>query len=133
MSTVLPSRHPAADLELRRRKQKIEARLAQRAGELSSELDRQRHGPLGEERAGSGRDERASESELATVVDAEATRDLEELRQIDLALQRLGQGLYGVCADCGDPIAPARLEVQPAAIRCSACQRRAEATNPVRG
>jgi RNA polymerase-binding protein DksA len=46
-----------------------------------------------------------------------------ELAAIDLALQRLEAGGYGCCEDCGGPIALGRLQVQPQAGRCIACER----------
>ena len=57
---------------------------------------------------------------------AEAGRDLAELRAIDLALHAIGDGTYGVCLSCGEEIAAKRLKVQPLALRCVACQERAE-------
>jgi RNA polymerase-binding transcription factor DksA len=38
----------------------------------------------------------------------------------------LARGDYGVCEDCGEPIGAARLQAQPAALRCAACQQRFE-------
>jgi len=52
----------------------------------------------------------------------EAGRDLEELRDIDGALQRIEAGEYGDCDECGNEISYARLEAQPTAIRCVECQ-----------
>lgn len=57
---------------------------------------------------------------------AEAERDGAELRAIGEALRRLDEGTYGLCVDCGVDIAPERLQVQPLASRCTACQQRAE-------
>jgi len=57
---------------------------------------------------------------------AEVQRDVAELAQVEAALQRLEAGTYGDCVDCGNVIAPARLRVQPAALRCAACQAQAE-------
>ncbi|MGD2110944.1 MAG: TraR/DksA C4-type zinc finger protein [Phycisphaerae bacterium] len=48
------------------------------------------------------------------------------LRDVDAALARARNGLYGVCGDCERPIAKARLEANPAASRCTACQTKAE-------
>jgi RNA polymerase-binding transcription factor DksA len=31
---------------------------------------------------------------------------------------KLGEGSYGRCDACGEPIAPARLEARPWAVRC---------------
>ena len=57
---------------------------------------------------------------------AEAGRDLGELGAIDLALRAIGDGTYGICASCGEEIDAQRLKVQPLAVRCIACQERAE-------
>ena len=40
------------------------------------------------------------------------------LAQINAALQRLDEGKYGICARCGKPIPPRRLEAVPYAIYC---------------
>jgi RNA polymerase-binding transcription factor DksA len=44
-----------------------------------------------------------------------------ELRDIDLALERVRDGTYGVCAHCGKPIAPERLAARPSAAMCIDC------------
>lgn len=49
-----------------------------------------------------------------------------ELARVEAALQRLEEGEYGECAACGEPIAPARLQVDPAAEQCIRCATRAE-------
>jgi DnaK suppressor protein len=43
------------------------------------------------------------------------------------ALQRLDEGTYGTCVDCGKPIPQVRLEVRPEAARCVEDQAKAEA------
>jgi RNA polymerase-binding transcription factor DksA len=57
---------------------------------------------------------------------AEQERDANELRDITAALQRMDEGRYGECRDCGGDIAPSRLQVQPSALRCIKCQERYE-------
>ena len=52
-----------------------------------------------------------------------------ELSAIDAALERLAQGLYGQCQDCGATIPEARLAAYPMALRCIACQTQAERTH----
>jgi RNA polymerase-binding transcription factor DksA len=42
--------------------------------------------------------------------------------QIERALQRLAQGTYGSCEDCGAAIPAERLEFKPEATRCVSCQ-----------
>ncbi|MEV8250061.1 TraR/DksA C4-type zinc finger protein [Microbacterium sp. NPDC076768] len=44
-----------------------------------------------------------------------------ELHQVDEALARVDAGTYGLCANCGQPIPPGRLEVRPFAEHCVAC------------
>ena len=43
------------------------------------------------------------------------------LADIDRAEVKLQEGTYGVCDDCGTPIAAARLEVRPWSTRCVDC------------
>ena len=61
---------------------------------------------------------------------AEVDRDLAELREIDVALERIAEGTYGRCDVCAEDINRERLEVQPAAIRCVACQTEFERSHP---
>lgn len=72
------------------------------------------------------RKDQAAREERQEVGDAEFERDLQEFRAVRAALERLASGRYGVCIDCGEPIPRARLQVQPAAERCAACQAVAE-------
>ena len=51
----------------------------------------------------------------------------EELVRINAALRRIDEDDYGWCQECGDVIAAARLEVDPAAPLCIQCASRAEA------
>lgn len=45
------------------------------------------------------------------------------LAEVDAAEQRLTDGSYGICVNCGRPIAPARLEARPSAALCIDCAR----------
>jgi DnaK suppressor protein len=56
----------------------------------------------------------------------EIERDENELRAIEEARERIGEGTYGDCVDCGQPIPFERLKAQPIASRCIACQNRYE-------
>jgi DnaK suppressor protein len=51
---------------------------------------------------------------------------VEEIETIEEALQRIEIGKYGRCRDCSRWIRPARLQVQPYAVRCRACQEKQE-------
>src|SRR5690349_20905086 len=44
-----------------------------------------------------------------------------ELQQVDDAVSRMDAGTYGICANCGRPIPPERLDVRPFAMYCVAC------------
>ncbi len=62
-----------------------------------------------------------SDLDIATV-----TRDVGELAEVDVALARIAEGSYGTCSDCGEPIGWPRLNAQPTAERCIACQQKLE-------
>jgi RNA polymerase-binding transcription factor DksA len=49
------------------------------------------------------------------------------LGEIQDALARLDQGIFGVCENCHRPIATERLHTVPYARRCTACERKTEA------
>ncbi len=57
-----------------------------------------------------------------------ATRDLlvERANRLADALERLEKGTYGMCEECGEPIAPARLQAMPEVSTCVRCQDRLE-------
>ena len=45
-----------------------------------------------------------------------------QLREIDAALDRLHEDVYGICTTCAEEIPPARLKALPWAPRCARCQ-----------
>jgi DnaK suppressor protein len=49
-------------------------------------------------------------------------RSATALHEIEAALARIDQGEYGLCVECEEPIDLRRLQAQPAALRCAACQ-----------
>ena len=57
---------------------------------------------------------------------AEMENEVRELRAIDRALERIKEGVYGQCIECGCRIPYARLEAYPTAERCTDCQTRYE-------
>ena len=56
-------------------------------------------------------------------------RDINELRAIESALERIAMGTYGTCVECKGEIEPARLDAQPEAARCLRCQEQYEKTH----
>lgn len=73
--------------------------------------------------------EQVVELENAEVLDALAREAREQLSRVERALERLETGTYGLCAGCGEPIESARLNHQPAAVRCRDCMERHEAAH----
>jgi DnaK suppressor protein len=70
------------------------------------------------------------ETDDEAVADLETSLDLAELERASLELKDAVQALgrlhapdYGLCAECGGEIPYARLQVNPAAMRCLVCQR----------
>ncbi|MEN3313815.1 MAG: DnaK suppressor protein [Acidimicrobiaceae bacterium] len=59
------------------------------------------------------------EREQLLVVAGEVRARIDE---IDLAMERMAAGSYGICDDCHRPIAEARLEAMPEAQRCVGCK-----------
>ena len=53
-------------------------------------------------------------------------RDKEKLHAIHAALEKLKEGTYGICEECGDKIGPGRIKVMPLAQLCVACQAKFE-------
>jgi len=48
-------------------------------------------------------------------------RRRQKLLQIDAALKRIEEDDYGYCQECGEDIAPARLNVDPTVLLCITC------------
>ncbi|MED5618870.1 TraR/DksA family transcriptional regulator [Ideonella sp. BN130291] len=74
--------------------------------------------------------EQGEENIRGAVRYAEQERDIQELRDIEEATERITAGTYGECVDCGADIPLQRLQAQPSAKRCIACQETFERTHP---
>ena len=66
-------------------------------------------------------EERATEREGDEVLEGVGQAGLNEIRAIDAALERIENGTYGICVDCGGEISEARLNAVPYAIKCRDC------------
>jgi DnaK suppressor protein len=53
--------------------------------------------------------------------------DAKILQAIEEALLRIDKGTYGICRDCGEPIAPARLRAIPWTRVCISCKEKQKA------
>ena len=76
------------------------------------------------EEAGMVRDsaDEASSSTMAKLQSSLEQSEVDEMRLIDEALERMEHGEYGICVNCNEPISAKRLEIFPYAARCIACQ-----------
>jgi len=54
---------------------------------------------------------------------AQAARRAGDRRRVLAALERMDDGEYGYCTDCGEALAPARLRADPTLPRCLSCTR----------
>lgn len=54
------------------------------------------------------------------------TKYTETLKNIDESLDRLDEGTYGICEECGSEIAEKRLQAVPFALYCVECQQEKE-------
>ncbi len=60
-------------------------------------------------------------------------RDREKLSEIDEALERIKDNIYGMCEECGEPIAEDRLRALPFTRVCVECQSKNERELKIKG
>lgn len=109
----------------------FKARLLEQRASLLSQLAALRGGNIGRAEASAEHFARREDSPAQTTTE----RDLEfalddhettEIAAVQAALQRIENGVYGECIDCGTRIPEARLKAAPEAARCIPCQEKAE-------
>jgi DnaK suppressor protein len=69
----------------------------------------------------------ASNAYNADILMSISNNDLQILKDVDNALDKISNETYGVCEECEDRINEKRLEVNPVARYCITCQRTLEA------
>ncbi len=94
--------------ELQARLSELESRVA----DLDQELHRQL--PADSE-------EQAIELENQEALEALEKTEVQEIQRIEAALQRIAEGTYGICDECGADIDPKRLKALPTASKCISC------------
>ena len=94
--------------ELEERLAALQARLAS----IKKDVTREHSGDSAEQ---------AQERENDEVVDAIGNETAQSIKGVTAALERIADGSYGICENCGDQIGQARLEIVPEATRCVAC------------
>jgi RNA polymerase-binding protein DksA len=98
--------------ELRRRLLQLKAELSERVNKIKADV-------TGGLEADSK--EQAAQLENQEVLDALANEATQEIERINQAMQRMDDGTYGVCVDCGADIDIRRLNARPFASKCIAC------------
>jgi len=101
---------------LTKRRESLESEIHTDAAKVREDTFSETTGPVGD----SG--DEAQADLISDVGNAELSRDLHELREIEAALARMDAGRYGTCADCDGEIDLERLRSEPAARRCIDCQ-----------
>ena len=118
------------DTQIQLLRGKLDARMQQLKDDIVRELRRsesERHREVAGAVADAG-DE--SVANLVAELDAaEIERDVREVRMIEAAWERMKQGTFGLCLDCGTAIAWKRLLAEPVATRCVQCAERYEKTH----
>ena len=102
-------------MSIEQRKAELEARLSElthRVGQIEGDLE----APVSEDL-----EEQATEREDDEVLEDLGAASVREIRMIEAALDRIADGSYGVCSNCGATISEARLDTLPATPFCSEC------------
>jgi DnaK suppressor protein len=86
-----------------------------------AEIQRDAGESAGDDQADLGTKKLEREAELSV-----ANNSRELLSQTLRALERLDEGTYGRCENCGNPIGKARLQAFPRATLCMSCKQREE-------
>jgi len=121
MAAVNPSQRDQLVTKL---KEDYQTLLREVRGELENSGDQHRIELLNREPGDSG-----DESMANALADFNLTtldRHIDGVRDVEAAFQRIKDGEYGVCIDCGDDIPFNRLQAYPTAKRCFVCQEKRE-------
>ena len=102
--------------ELRRRL--LRERQKNRA---SSEGDRDSRRPVTLDQQSVGRLSRMDALQMQAMALETERRRQTRIRRIDAALERIDEGEFGYCVNCGEAIAAKRLEFDPTSPRCLGC------------
>ena len=114
----------AANDSRSRRYEELRTILEDRRREIQSEVQsRMKDVRADAGLAGVVDDVETSESDIQDEIEfALIQMKAETLHRINEALERLEEGTYGRCFECGDEIGPQRLRALPFAVRCKDCE-----------
>lgn len=106
-------------LDLTRVRQKLLARREELLAE--NRLSAAARAPVALDQDSVGRLSRIDAIQVQAMALAQGRRRLSERSAIDAALRRIDEEEFGYCLKCGEDIAPARLEHNPAVTTCIEC------------
>jgi len=93
----------------------LQARLSELKRRIAN-IDRELHRQLPADS-----EEQAIDLENQETLEALERTEVQEIHRIEAALQRIAQGTYGICDECGADIDPKRLKALPTASKCISC------------
>ena len=106
--------------------QKIKEQLLHRKWELEEKLT-----SLSKEQLSDGQVQDPGDQALTSTMEALRLSlqdaEVDEYRRISSALNKINEGLYGMCIECDNPISEKRLQLFPDTTRCLTCQEAFEA------
>lgn len=107
--------------------EKIKAELEDRKGKIEKELSKFTNGNDGVADAAFPQFGDKEDDNAAEVSDYSDNLSLEDslqnsLKDINKALQKIADGVYGICQYCGQPIDEKRLLARPSSSACISCK-----------
>lgn len=104
-------------------REKLRAKLEARKAELESSADTSAadRAPVELDQTSVGRLSRIDAIQVQAMALATEERRKAELARVKAALERIDSDEFGYCDVCGEEIAPARLENNPAVTSCIGC------------
>ncbi|MDD4987022.1 MAG: TraR/DksA C4-type zinc finger protein [Dehalococcoidales bacterium] len=130
---ICPDRQTAADkAKQQQRKAGVHKEMAHKLRELRNTLNAERQrlmdelalpkdgSPYGSHEP----EDTAIEATGLALRSAMSKRVREQLSEVERALQKLGDGTYGLCDSCGKKIPPERLNAMPQTTMCVECKSR---------
>jgi DnaK suppressor protein len=103
--------------------EKVRKQLEARKAELTASIENatESAAPVEMDQQVQGRLSRMDAIQGQAMAQATIERRRIEIAQINAAFKRMEESEFGYCVECGDEIAPKRLELNPAIARCVEC------------
>ena len=99
----------------------IKEALIERRNEIEEKLQQLSNEKVSDDQVQDPGDQ-ALTSTMETLRSSLQDAELQEYNRIVLALEKIADGSYGICIDCGSGISDRRLQSYPNAARCLGCQ-----------